>query len=178
MVTELTDNLVIGVTGPRTGRNARQAIQADMFLDRAVDRGFDLSLRHGDCVGVDEAWHEDAMRRGIKTDVHPPLDETYRAFTYGPRNLVTIHEPKPYLERNVDVVDASHVLVATSKTDREVIRSGTWWTVRYARHIGVPRLIIWPKGSVTYEWDEAEITFGGMTYFFNYSELGSELWHR
>jgi len=46
------------------------------------------------------------------------------------------------LARNRDMVDASSVLVAAPATDREAQRSGTWATVRYARRLCRPVIML------------------------------------
>lgn len=160
----------ISVTGPRKGRNRTQARQGRVFLDTMQDRGFDLRIHHGDCVGVDAAWHTDALLRNMKVEVYPPIDERYRAFSYGAEGLVTIHDPKPYLERNIDLVDASQILVGTSATAYETKRSGTWWTIRYARHVDIPRFIIWPSGHIQFEWKDETRNFVSVHQFFAINE--------
>ncbi len=56
-------------------------------------------------------------------------------------------ESKPYLERNRDIVDASEVLIACPSTREEVMRSGTWATVRYARKKGMKITLIFRDGT-------------------------------
>lgn len=58
-----------------------------------------------------------------------------------------VHEPRPPLERNRDVVDASDVLLACPGGMAEEQRSGTWATIRYARKAGKPVVIVWPDGT-------------------------------
>jgi len=59
--------------------------------------------------------------------------------------------PKPYLERNHNIVDESELLIACPKSKEEELRSGTWATVRYARKKGVRIILIYPDGSVSEE---------------------------
>jgi hypothetical protein len=58
---------------------------------------------------------------------------------------VTILEPKLYMERNHDVVHACDFLLALPGTDHEVVRSGTWATVRYARKIARGYQVVLPS---------------------------------
>lgn len=60
-----------------------------------------------------------------------------------------LHPCRPPLERNRTIVDECEVLVACP-AGPEVTRSGTWSTIRYARRIGRPVVIIYPDGSVEY----------------------------
>jgi hypothetical protein len=60
-------------------------------------------------------------------------------------------DPKPYLVRNHDMVDQSEFLIGTPGEEQEVLRSGTWATIRYARKLKRPILIILPKGKLVAE---------------------------
>jgi hypothetical protein len=87
--------------------------------------------------------------------VHPPTDDRKRAFCTGNG---ADWEPKPYLERNHDIVDETTILIACPNGE-ERMRSGTWATVRYARqrilnHEGQLTIIISPSGQVTKEGRE------------------------
>jgi hypothetical protein len=100
---------------------------------------------HGDCVMADEFAH--AMVReftGAFITIHPPLIDSKRAFCGG--DTWTI--PKPYLERNKDVVRVCDTLLAMPH-GKEEMRSGTWSTVRFARKLGKPIVIFWPDGLIT-----------------------------
>ena len=73
--------------------------------------------------------------------IHPPNIKDKRAFC----NDYRFSFPeKPYLERNHDIVDNSDVLIATPKESVEQIRSGTWATIRYAKKLNKPIMIMEP----------------------------------
>jgi hypothetical protein len=59
-----------------------------------------------------------------------------------------MHECKEYLDRNHDIVDSSDLLIAVSESTVEVLRSGTWATIRYAKKLRKPIKIIYPDGKV------------------------------
>jgi predicted Rossmann fold nucleotide-binding protein DprA/Smf involved in DNA uptake len=59
---------------------------------------------------------------------------------------LVMHPPRSFLERNHDIVDASEVLVAIPKETEEVLRSGTWATIRYAHKLRRRVMIIYPNG--------------------------------
>ena len=40
---------------------------------------------------------------------------------------------KPYLERNRNIVDNTTMLVAFPNNNKELLKSGTWSTIRYAK---------------------------------------------
>ena len=120
----------VGFTGTQRGMTNSQKEELVKFLqDNKVTK-----LHHGDCVGADKEAHDIAVSLGIETEVHPPDKDDKRAFCKGD----IIHEPKPYLERNHDIVDDSELLVACPFQSKEIVRSGTWATVRYARKSGSP----------------------------------------
>ena len=51
------------------------------------------------------------------------------------------------LARNRIIVDGSQLMFATPNQPREVLRSGTWATIRYANKTYTPGITIWPDGS-------------------------------
>lgn len=111
-------------------------------------------FHHGDCIGADEAAHRfvcdlSAVRpQGrIRTVGHPPVISAKRAYT---RNDLW-WEPEEFLVRNRIIVDVTEFLVAAPGTAVEILRSGTWSTVRYARKLSRPITIIYPNGRAEVE---------------------------
>ena len=96
-------------------------------------------FHHGDCIGAD--WEANHIARCLNygVEIHPPIDPRYRAWC----SSMCVHICKPYLERNHDIVDVSHLLIACP-AGPETLRSGTWATVRYARKTSVPVIILEP----------------------------------
>jgi hypothetical protein len=86
-------------------------------------------VHHGDCVGADEQFDAIAKSLGIERVAHPAADVGNLA-----ANCETeyFHEPLPPLERNQNIVDDTEFIIAAPKQLKNVIRSGTWYTVRYA----------------------------------------------
>ena len=112
------------------------------------------TLHHGDCVGADEEAHKIAYSLGYDIVVHPPTSDKHRAWCGQGQTGVEILNPRPYLARNKDIVLSSEILVACSGTMNELVRSGTWSTVRYARSHTLDHskiYIIFPDGSITVE---------------------------
>ena len=138
-------NIIVGFTGTREGLTSAQREALVKVLYRLYSDGSEF--HHGDCVGADEEAHEIAREIGYEIHIHPPSISRLRAFCKGD----VVYSPKPYLERNHDIVDASDILVACPAQSYEVLRSGTWATVRYARRVGKPIVIIYPNGSVETE---------------------------
>lgn len=135
--------LKVGLTGTKEGMSLSQRRAVVRWMANHIVE----EARHGDCVGADAEFHHialtDAVRRIV---IHPPTNERYRAFceggTFGPTEVVIL-PPKPYLVRDHAMVDAIDILLATPLTKREILRSGTWATVRYAKKVGRD-LVIFP----------------------------------
>lgn len=94
--------------------------------------------RHGDCIGADTEFHDLVTSMGFKTIIHPPTNPQRRAYCKGD----VILKEKPYIVRDHLMVDAVDFLLACPYTNDEVLRSGTWATIRYARKTEVPYFII------------------------------------
>lgn len=134
----------IGFTGTRHGMTALQAFAFDKILrDKEPDE-----VHHGDCKGADEEASAIARDRyePYTTVIHPPTDPKLRAFCMGE----VFREPKPYLERNKDIVDETDLLVACPRMMKAEAHSGTWNTIKYASKKGKPIIIIWPDGDAQY----------------------------
>ena len=130
--------------------------QAGMSLGQRIV--FALSLRYlavselhvGDCIGADADATGIAQKLGVPTICHPPVNPAKRAFTEGHQLVLPA---KPYLERNRDMVDAAGVLIATPRGPEDR-RSGTWYTIRYARRTDVPAFVIPRNASLRWITDQ------------------------
>jgi hypothetical protein len=105
-------------------------------------------LHHGDCIVADAKAHEIGKKVGYKVELHPPEKSGKRAFC---KDADKVNDPKPYLVRNHNIVDATEIMIGIPESFEEVQRSGTWATIRYARKQKKPIVIIWPDGSVMLE---------------------------
>lgn len=138
--------MIIGVTATQNGLTQAQAETAHRLL------GSGDELHHGDCIGGDADLH--AIFRveapSAKVVGHPPSDDSKRAFC----SCDELREPKPYRERNTDIVEDVDVLIAFSGSMFEILRSGTWMTVRIARKklargSKIKIIIVWPDGTTS-----------------------------
>ena len=86
-------------------------------------------FHHGGCKGADTEASRIAATLGIHVVCHPPIDKKAIGDYYADKVL----PEKEYLDRNRDIVDCTDCLIATPKENFEVVRSGSWYTVRYAR---------------------------------------------
>lgn len=137
--------LHVGFTGTRKGMTfVQRRTLRDLLWDiKATD------FEHGDCVGADEQAHAIANVNRTRIHIRPCTITDQRAFCITRLGIDIHYPPKPPIERNHDIVDASHVLIATPGEMAEQLRSGTWSTVRYARKRGKRVIIIFPDGSVS-----------------------------
>lgn len=132
----------IGFTGTQEGMTANQLLDLAERLNAMLeDETDEIEAHHGDCIGADEQFHRllELMFPYIKIIIHPPDNPKKRAFCVGDLTLPM----KPYLDRNHDIVDSSDYLIATPKENEEVLRSGTWATIRYASKKDVTTFIIY-----------------------------------
>jgi len=143
------DGLAIGLTGTRVGMTKQQHCRVVALLDQLKP----AVGRHGDCIGSDAQFHILCLERGIRVVIHPPSNPKYRAWCSKasqsrPPVDVEVLPKAPYIVRDHAMVDAVQVLLATPKTEAEVLRSGTWSTVRYACKVGRKLFLITPTGRV------------------------------
>lgn len=123
----------IGFTGNRNGLRPDQEQQIKLILDKYDN----MIVSHGDCVGSDTEFHNLCVNyknahldKNIIIRIFPPNITTLRAFN----NADILMEEKPYLERNLDIIKHSSILIACQiDKNKEELRSGTWSTVRQAR---------------------------------------------
>lgn len=135
--------MILGFTGTQRGQTARQRATVRYLFGELNLR----VLHHGDCIGSDAQADQDARRVGAMIVLHPPEDPSKRAFC----DYSLPHEardPKPYLVRNADIArEGRDGLIAAPKEYSEVLRSGTWSTIRRARKLGRRIWIVWPDGT-------------------------------
>lgn len=127
----------IGFSGTRTTPDQEQQ---EWLYDRLQELRMEgaIYLHHGDCVGADQYAHDMADELDYKIIIHPPVDKRLRAFCN--TGWCEIREPKPYLDRNRDIVEESGILIALPKGERpaNLKGAGTWSTIAYAERMKKP----------------------------------------
>jgi hypothetical protein len=133
----------IGFTGTRNGlTNKQRKSLYDTLYD--LRRDFD-TVHHGDCIGADREACEDALELCYTLNCHPPDKPSKRAFIDSHK----YNDPVPYLDRNRSIVDSCKLLIACPFENKEIVRSGTWSTIRYARSVNKETIIIYPSGEIS-----------------------------
>lgn len=135
----------VGFSGTRQGLVNSQAFVLRNVLQALY--GQRHWFHHGDCVGADAAAHRLAGEVGFRTVGHPPTIGKYRAYC----QVDVLLDPLPYLARNEVIVQQTSILVACPEKMEEELRSGTWATVRMARKLSRPIIIVYPSGRVDTE---------------------------
>ena len=133
--------MIISFTGTQQGMTDKQKYTFEKILYNIRL----IEFHHGDCIGADSDAHDIACIHNAKIIVHPPNNNSKRAFC---TNADKTKEPKPYLTRNNDMAIICDLLIATPKEYKEQLRSGTWATIRYARKYNNKIAIIQPNGTI------------------------------
>lgn len=138
----------VGFTGTQTGTTPEQHNR----LCHVVQELSPTEWHHGCCIGADSESVDVVFQHTPRARIvaHPP-EKTGRMSRESLRMSEDKRKPRPYLERNRDIVNESQVLVACPDGEKEELRSGTWMTIRYGRKRGIRIIIVWPSGDVTEE---------------------------
>jgi hypothetical protein len=136
--------MIVGFTGTRKGMTDAQKATVAVILENLKNENNVALAHHGDCLGADAEFHALAKAAGYKTVGHPCDISNQRAYC----QVDECMEVKRPLIRNRDIVNYSTVLIACPKGSKEEVRSGTWATIRFARRINWPLLLVFPDGRV------------------------------
>ncbi len=132
--------MILGFTGTRAGMTEAQRKRTERIIDELSP---DQAV-HGDCVGADSQFHALCLDRSIPIVIYPCDIPHQRAHCEG---ALTTYPPQDPILRNHSIVILCDLLLATPKGNREVVRSGTWATIRYASKRGKKICIVYPDGS-------------------------------
>lgn len=128
--------IYIGFTGNRYGLSLEQKNNIKTLFDNCQN----IIVSHGDCIGSDTDFHNLCIEyrnnnhhKSLKIQIFPPDNNSLRGFNNGD----ILMPEKPYLKRNDDIIKNSQILIACpiDKT-KEILRSGTWSTIRKAKKLG------------------------------------------
>ena len=140
------NKIIIGFTGSRSGLSAGQRRTFENFLKemskRAVRSRDNLLVVHGDCVGADADVGGVCKSLSVPTATRPANMPHMRALT----STAALAPPEDPLLRNKKIVDDCNMLVACPSSATEVLRSGTWATIRAGRKAKKQVFVITPDG--------------------------------
>lgn len=149
----------LGFTGTQRGMTRAQLNAVDDllsavpdFIKLMEDLRFDCdriwTIHHGDCIGADAQLDSIAKDHNIFRHIHPATGKNKRAWCAAQ----TIDDPLPPLKRNAVIVQCAVAgLIAAPGQATEIVRSGTWATVRYARKLKRHIWIVRPNGTIVEE---------------------------
>ncbi len=143
MIVRHPDGPIIGFTGARRGMRFDQKQVVWKLLSKLCPD----KVHHGDCVGSDANFHQVARQMFFYVVRHPPIDLEQRAFC----DFDEDRSAEEYLHRNRNIVDETDLLIAVSRSTEEILRSGTWSTIRYAHSQHKPIYIVLPNGDIKEE---------------------------
>jgi len=137
--------LNLGFTGTRNGLKKLQWETLVKKLNKFKETNKRVSAHHGMCIGADEEFHHTFR------DIFP--EERIVGYPCTIRKMranLDVNSVWPAmapLVRNKDIVMTCNILIVCPKGMKEVLRSGTWATYRYALKKGKKILIIYPDGT-------------------------------
>lgn len=139
----------VGFTGTRKGMTSAQRSAVEQWV---LSHQKWSALAHGACVGADEdaaqIFYDDRGMFGPKPIFACPSTITGLTSKAALTLSDEVLPARPPLERNHNIVNMADVLLACPKGTGEERRSGTWATIRYARRLKRPVVIVWPNGEL------------------------------
>ena len=135
----------VGFTGTQRGMTEKQLSVFRTLLPHGGGEGSQFHM--GLCIGADIQAATIAREEGFYIVGHPPINQR----KMGVFKCDALCLPEQYLVRNRHIVQETEMLLATPKESEEVLRSGTWSTIRYARGLKRSILIILPDGCLRAE---------------------------
>lgn len=146
--------MILGFTGTREEpTEAQKTMLREFILHDATEEI--TQFHHGCCKGSDATAHlvfkEWFGDQSDKITLHPP-DKTIYEMEYTDWEYANCiwWRRKDYLARDRDIVECVDRVFAFAKefTDIKTVRSGTWYTVRYAITQNKPVDVCYPSGKV------------------------------
>lgn len=133
----------VGFTGTKMGMRQPQQQKVYEILKNLKTSEEKQEFHHGDCIGADAEAAGMAYALEYYIVSHPPTSSKNRAyFTLNDRICLEFE----YLVRDEHIVKSCDILIAAPNTPYEILRSGTWTTVRYARKLHKKIIVVNPDG--------------------------------
>lgn len=137
--------MIIGITGTRFKPTKKQSVSLVELLKEYLP----VEFHHGCCKGVDTIASKIVKKLNENTVIvgHPP-DINRNVGNY----VSTYNKPElEYMARNKNIVKSSDIVIALPRTEYEEVRSGTWYTIRYARSKNKKLIVVNPDGKLVKE---------------------------
>lgn len=141
----------IGFTGSQRGLAERQNARLFSIVQKLKENEMIGRIRHGGCKGGDTSFHLMIPPQYTNKILIHPGDVNQFEFWNNLDGSFKVFEPRPYLERNKDIVNPSKLMLVCPDGYIEKVRSGTWATYRYAKKQGKKIIIIYPDGIIKME---------------------------
>ena len=145
----------VGFTGTESGMTSAQEKGVKRLLRRLIrlapveDRPLFI---HGGCRGADDQAAQQAHALGYSTMAWLGPDPDRRSEYRSDHEVPPLGEgPNAYLLRNEVIAQTCNFLIAAPKEQTEIVRSGTWSTVRYTRKEGKTVYVVQPDGRIDRE---------------------------
>jgi len=159
---------IVGFTGTRRGMLSRQRQSIEVLLKLLQPK----EVHHGDCVGADEQFHRIAQDLGLRIIIHPPDNPKLQAQCMIDNERSFRLFPRPYMDRNRDIVMASDIVLA-APAEEEVQRSGTWMTVRTAKGMSKHVIVVYPEGYLEFrDYSQPVSMFKGRSHLGGDGDVG------
>ena len=139
---------IYAFTGTRQGLTPEQHDR----LQDVIDVLQPVLVHNGACEGADRAMHRLCRGRAILSEYHPSNSEQMawaKSIRHAQEAIRALRGP--LLRNGVMVRLGVRGLIATPGEEHEILRSGTWATIRVARKHNRPIWIISPSGLVRAE---------------------------
>lgn len=138
--------MIVSFTGTQEGMTFKQMQKIKVLLEELEP----TIVIHGDCIGADEQFHQlvctyrKIFDKQVMIKIYPSTHEHKRAYCDGDQ----IMPQEPPLDRNKHIASEGDRLIACPKEMTQIIRSGTWTTVRKAKNLGKIVYVVLPNGDV------------------------------
>ncbi len=150
-------NLVsVGLTGTRQGMTFSQRNEVARIVEMLNPR---CVAHHGCCEGADMDFDAICRRYGIRRHLHPGCNsrgDTPTSVLPPDNESYVLEQVLPYLVRDKIIAERVELLIGIPKGYDEEQRSGTWTTIRMRRKTGLPILVIYPDGVMSYGYTGQE----------------------
>jgi len=118
----------------------RQKKELSLYCRLWQNSGKTIEWHHGCCIGADVEF--DNIVRNYERYGHLHPSNNTKTFVDCFENGDILYPEKPPLVRDRDIVNAVEILIAAPYQEKEIIHSGTWTTVRYAKQKGIEIIIL------------------------------------